>query len=142
MGAARGRGGLPAEPGNELAPGKIFASALIGAAIPFAPFMVYWHFVLEELPRQVDEYAMFLISSTSLLTVPLAAGIAGADSFGRTMLGTGLGFILGHMLTGYTGLTDTSFREHTLAPPVFALTMAAVTTLAIAIHEGERRGPG
>ena len=46
------------------------------------------------------------------------------------------------MLTGYTGLTDTSFREHTLAPPVFALTMAAVTTLAIAIHEGDRRGPG
>ena len=69
----------------------------------------------------------------------MAAGFAGVDSLGRTLVGTGLGFILGTMATQYTALRDSEF---TLAPPVFALTMAGVTTLAITIYEGGRRGPG
>lgn len=129
--------GRPAGPDSVVSPGKIFVSTLTGAAIPFAPFMLYWHFVLEELPTPGDWLRTLLLTGSNLLSVPLAAGIAGVDSLGRTMLGTGLGFFLGHMLTGYTGLS-----EFTLAPPPFALTMAAVTTLVITIYEGERRGPG
>lgn len=134
----RGPVGMSATPDRAASPGKVFVSTLIGSALPFAPFMLYWHFVMEELPTQGDDpgMSMLLLSSTNLLSVPLAAGIAGVDSLGRTMLGTGLGFVLGHMLTEAAGLTDSSFDEHTLAPPVFALTMAAATTLAIAIYEG------
>ena len=133
--------GMLARPDSAVSPGKVFVSTLIGASIPFAPFMLYWHFWLEELPSQGDDpgLVLLLISSASLLSVPMAAGIAGVDSLGRTLVGTGLGFVLGTMVTQFTDLRDSEF---TLAPPVFALTMAAVTTLAITIHEGDRRGPG
>ena len=127
--------GMPAGPDAAASPGKVFLSTLAGAAIPFAPFMLYWHFWLEELPSQGDDpgLTLLLISSANLLTVPIAAGIAGADSLGRTLIGTGLGFILGFMATQFTDLRDSEF---TLAPPVFALTMAAVTTFAITVWEG------
>lgn len=135
---------MPAGPDSTASPGKIFVSTLIGAAIPMAPFILYYHFVMDELPTQGDDPGldMLLLSSTNLLSVPLAAAIAGVDSFGRTMLGTGLGFILGTILTQGTGLTSGKFNEYTLAPPVFALTMAAVITLVTSVYEGERRGPG
>ena len=126
---------MPAGPDAAASPGKVFLSTLAGAAIPFAPFMLYWHFWLEELPSQGDDpgLALLLISSANLLTVPIAAGIAGVDSLGRTLIGSGLGFILATMATQFTDLRDSEF---TLAPPVFALTMAAVTTFAITVWEG------
>lgn len=130
--------GIPAGPGGPVSPGKVFLYTLAGASIPFAPFMLYWHFRLDELPTQGDDPGldMLLISSTNLLTVPMAAGIAGVDSLGRTLLGTGLGFILGTIVT-QSQFTDPRTSEYTVAPPVFALTMAAVTTLAITIREGK-----
>ena len=128
-------------PDSTVSPGKVFVSTLIGASIPFAPFMLYWHFWLDDLPSQGDDpgLVLLLISSANLLSVPMAAGIAGVDSLGRTLIGTGLGFVLGTMVTQFTDLRGSEF---TLAPPVFALTMAAVTTLAITVYEGGRRGPG
>ena len=133
--------GVLARPDSTVSPGKVFVSTLIGASIPFAPFMLYWHFWLDELPSQGDDpgLVLLLISSANLLSVPMAAGIAGVDSLGRTLVGTGLGFVLGTMVTQFTDLRGSEF---TLAPPVFALTMAAVTTLAVTVYEGERRGPG
>ncbi len=123
--------GMPAGPDAAASPGKVFLYTLAGAAIPLAPFMLYWYFWLEELPSQGDDpgLALLLISSASLLTVPMAAGIAGVDSLGGTLVGSGLGFILGTMATEF-------LRDFTLAPPVFALTMAAVTTFAITVWEG------
>ena len=88
--------GMPAGPDSVVSPGKIFVSTLIGAAIPLAPLMLYWHYGLEELPlaNARGELDLILSSIATLFTVPMAAGFAGVDSLGRTLVGTGLGFIL------------------------------------------------
>lgn len=128
--------GMPAGPDSTVSPGKIFVSTLIGAAIPVASVMLYWHFGLEELPIYNDweGLGLMVVSSASLLTVPLAAGLVGVDSLGRTLVGTGLGFLLG--VTTIAALDGGSSLFY-VAPPAFALTMATVTTLAITIRQGK-----
>ena len=135
--------GMPAGPDSVVSPGKIFVSTLIGAAIPLAPLMLYWHYGLEELPlaNARGELDLILSSIATLFTVPMAAGFAGVDSLGRTLVGTGLGFILATIASSNTAIGHgTSWFA--LAPPVFALTIAGVTTFAITVYEGGRRGPG
>ncbi|MDE2794029.1 MAG: hypothetical protein OXL34_04335 [Gemmatimonadota bacterium] len=127
---------MPAGPDSAASPGKILVSTLIGATIPVVPVMIYyWYLGPDRVPLgdSAGRLPMYLSSLPTLLTVPFAAGLAGADSLWRALVGTGLGFIMGTS-TIETMDGDSFFY---LGPSVFAAIMAGVTTLAITIREGK-----
>ena len=71
--------------------------------------------------------ALFLLGwYTTLVTVPLAVRLAGVDSLWRAIIGTGVGYIVG----GYASLFVAQWQEP-LAVPLYALTMAGITTLIV-----------
>ena len=73
--------------------------------------------------------ALFLLGwYTTLVTVPLAVRLAGVDSLWRAIIGTGVGYIVG----GYGSLWVAGWHGHGfLVPPLYALTMAGITTLIV-----------
>ena len=136
--------GMRAGPDSVLSPGKIFVYTLIGAMIPGAPATIYWLRSDETTPSggdgEWDPLWPFGAAAT-LLTVPMAAGFAGADNLWRALLGTGAGFLLGYY---GTNLLERHLRPgffggppRALLPPVFATIMAGVTTFAITVYEGK-----
>ena len=72
--------------------GRVFASTLAGATIPLIPAMIYaglweWGTRTEDLSNLVP-FAMIMGGLATLVTVPVAAVMGGADSLPRALAGT------------------------------------------------------
>ena len=124
-------------------PGKVFGYTLAAATIPMIPGMILAGSALWGDPPNFErrggqaQGAMVIGAIATLVTVPAAAMIAGADSLRRTRAGTVTGFVAGSLLGG-VALSALSDGEFWIAP-VFSLTMGSVTTLIVA-GRGSGRG--
>ena len=111
-------------PDSAVSPGRVFAYTLAGATIPLLPALMLVG------PYGSNGYdalaAYFLGGLATLVTVPVAARGAGAQSLGRTLVGTVAGFVVG---VGFTGFVADVPNSEIWAIPVFSVTMATLTTL-------------
>lgn len=128
---------LPA-PDSGVSPGRIFAFTLVGATLPFIPAMYYGASLAwgDEEPSYSGGLVWLASMAggglASLVTVPAAAKLAGAESFGRVLAGTVYGVGVASLLAISTNiLPDHEFW----AAPVFSATMAAYTTAIATAQE-------
>jgi len=124
--------GMPVSSDGAVGDGKVFQYTLIGAMAPLSPAMIAMLFSGNERSPpslQLWEGLFLLGMHATLVTVPLAARWGGADSIWRTIIGTGVGYIVG----GYASLF---LAPDILAVPVYALAMAGVATLIVSTKVG------
>ena len=120
---------MPVTSDGAVSAGEVFRYTLVGAMAPLSPAMIAMLFSDDGKSSpslQLWEGLFLLGMHATLVTVPLAARWAGADSLWRTMIGTGVGYIVG----GYASLFLARGPE-ILAVPVYALAMAGVTSLIV-----------
>ena len=115
-------------PDSEQSTRRLFEYTLMGAALPIAPAMATLLLGLgknDEEGPDLGHGLLMLGALASLVTVPVAAELAGTANLSRTVLGTVAGFYAGWLaiIPAYYAGTDT------LLAPFFALGMAGVTTL-------------
>lgn len=134
----------PPAPDSAVSPGRVFAFALAGATIPLIPAMYYGGLLAwgDEGPNYGLGITMLasMVSGavTTLVTVPVAANLAGAESLGRVLGGTAYGFGVGLAFAALaTALPD---REFWMVP-VFSVTMAAVTAHIATVRGNEAGRP-
>ena len=127
---------------QHVSPGRVLGHTLAAATIPMIPGMILAGSALWGDPPDFErrggqaQGALVIGAIATLVTVPAAAMIAGADSLRRARIGTVTGFVAGSLLGGIA-LSALSDGEFWIAP-VFSLTMGSVTTLIAAGSEGER----
>ncbi len=113
----------PAPTPDSAIAGRVFAFTLGGAMIPLIPAMMSLgagsHYM-------TSGGLMVLGGLATLVTVPVAARMAGAQSLGRTLAGTVLGFVAG---IGFTGFVAEVPNSEFWAIPVYSVTMASLTTV-------------
>ena len=121
----------PPAPDSAVSPKRVFAFTLAGATIPLLPAMYYGASLVwgDEGRSEFDELELLLSMAggglLNLVTVPVAAYLAGVESIGRALGGTVYGVGIASMLT----ILATSLPAYeSWMPPVFSLTVAAFTT--------------
>ena len=130
-------------PDTAISTKRLFGYTLLAATIPMIPGMILAGSALWGDPPSFErrggqaQGAMVIGAIATLVTVPAAAMIAGADSLRRARVGTVTGFVAGSLLGG-VALSALSDGEFWIAP-VFSLTMGSVTTLIVA-GRGSGRG--
>jgi len=125
-------------PDSGVSPGRVFAFTLVGATLPLIPAMHYGASLAwgDEEPSYSGGLVWLASMAggglASLVTVPAAAKLAGAESFGRVLAGTVYGAGVASLLAILTNiLPDHEFW----AAPVFSATMAAYTTVIATAQE-------
>lgn len=141
------RWSLPPAPDSAVSPKSVFAFTLAGATIPLLPAMYYGaSLVSGDEGRseyfEYDELELLLLMASggivTLVTVPVAANLAGVESIGRALGGTVYGVGIASMLT----IMATSLpADESWMPPVFSLTVAAFTTAITTAKEKEAWRP-
>ena len=114
-------------PESEQSTRRLFEYTLMGAALPVAPAMAALLLGLgknDEGGLGLGHGLLMVGTAASLVTVPVAAELAGADNLFRTVLGTVAGFYAGWLVI----MPVVDGKDNLLAP-FFALGMAGVTTL-------------
>ncbi len=118
-------------PDSAVSPGRVFAFTLAGATIPLLPAMYYGASLVwgDEGRSEFDGLELLLLMAggglVNLVTVPVAADLAGVESIGRALGGTVYGVGIASMLT----ILATRLPAYeSWMPPVFSLTVAAFTT--------------
>lgn len=131
-------------PDSAVSPGRVFAFTLAGATIPLLPAMYYGASLVwgDEGRSEYDELELLLLMArgalVTLVTVPVAADLAGVESIGRALGGTVYGVGIASMLT----IMATRLPAYeSWMPPVFALTVAAYTTAVASAREKRHGGP-
>jgi len=125
IGAATARNvrSRPAPTPDSAIAGRVFAFTLGGAMIPLIPAMMSIGAGSHYLQ---SAGWMVLGGLATLVTVPVAARMAGTQSLGRTLAGTALGFVAG--IGSMAVIGDVPNAEF-WAIPVFSVTMASFTTV-------------
>lgn len=114
-------------PDSTVSPKKVYAYTLAGATIPFLPAMILVGPGTSRNDSGYEWLGVYLLGGlATLVTVPVAARMAGAQSLGRTLAGTVAGFVAGVLFTGFVAEVPNS---ELWAIPTFSVTMASLTTV-------------
>jgi len=117
----------PAPTPDSAIAGRVFAYTLAGATIPFLPAMILVGPGTSRNDSGYEWLGVYLLGGlATLVTVPMAARMAGAQSLGRTLAGTVAGFVAGVLFTGFVAEVPNS---EFWGIPVFSVTMASLTTV-------------